>query len=399
MGASLSAPQDANFFMREVASGSSWPCAASVSEAAFFAAADWPSSSPELAVLRARTSLGRAPRGTTSNVWLGCALRSVYDGMLPSRRQAGLNISAVVDCSSSMQLGMRDPTTEAEVLAMASKFSVCKSFVVRLREALSLEEDRLTVAYFSEGDRVGTVDLDKVAEWELVGGGTKLVLGMKEAAANARRMKEENPEAAETRIVFLTDMVDTSEDSDGPKEVLQLSEELSREGIHVTFIGVGVDFDGESTRSMGAVPGANWFCCSEEAHLDRIVSDVGSAFLPVAKSVHLDVIGPNFRIVRCAGMDRGGVVGQATWTPTLHASYPKSTRIELQSLVTACRVALGVRLPNDVVGVIASHLCPASRFTASGFSHFFVANCFRFGLRFVRAGTRRRGKSQERRRR
>lgn len=70
-------------------------------------------------------------------------------------------------------------------------------------------------------------------------------LGMLEAT---RVLKDEIKKCkiqqqVENRIIFLTDMCDTSEDSDGPARLLEISEANSRIGIHASFIGVGVDFD------------------------------------------------------------------------------------------------------------------------------------------------------------
>lgn len=62
--------------------------------------------------------------------------------------------------------------------------------------------------------------------------------------AAARQMKEENPNA-ETRVVFITDMCDNNEDEGGAAKLFDLTKEMEKEeGIHVSYVGVGVDFDG-----------------------------------------------------------------------------------------------------------------------------------------------------------
>ncbi len=309
-------------------------------------------------------------RDRDGKLWLGVSIRSCRDGTLPSQRRTPLNLALALDVSGSMMNGFTDPKTEEEALAMVSKIDQCKSFVGKLRGSL-LPDDSLSVSYFSE--KSGTLlprELDDLTAALPIGGGTRLLLGLQEAAANARLMRMANPEA-ETRIVFFTDMCDTSEDASGPRQLLLLSGELAKEGIHVSYVGVGVDFDGDTTRLVSKVPGCNCFCCLNEFDLDRIVSDLNSAFCAVAESVELNVVAPSHRIVRCVGMDRGGALETAApWTPATHALYPRPIRAAVTAMVTSVHVAFGIRLPKEVTGEIVKHLWPAQRFAAREWSVF-----------------------------
>ena len=102
-------------------------------------------------------------------------------------------------------------------------------------------------------------------------------------------------EPIENRIIFLTDMCDTSEDSAGPAKLLQISNENSKIGIHASFIGVGVDFNtdvrfsllylnyltnvSQVTDKVTKVKGSNYFCIlNEEEFKQKVIRD--SLFLP-----------------------------------------------------------------------------------------------------------------------
>ena len=384
MGANLGTARDNNFFERKI-DAKEWPCRDALSYAAVFQvcallhvfrrssrqlqSATWPAAAPVTELIRAQTTVGRDKDG---KLWLGCSLRSCRDGLLPSRRATPLNLAVCLDVSGSMQNGFTDPKTEEELLAMVSKIDRCRDFVDQLRAMLRAGEDRISVSFFSE--RSGTVpeeQLGNLREALPVGGGTRLVLGLREAAAQARAMRAAGSEGAETRVVFLTDMCDTSEDAGGPQELLQLSAELSREGIHVTYIGVGVDFDGETTRLIARVPGCNWFCCASQHDLERILADLNSAFCPVAASVELNLVAPSHRILRVVGSDHGGrLESAAPWTPATHALYPREARRALAALVGAALIGMGIWLPKEVVGEIARHAWPCHRFVAQEFAVF-----------------------------
>ena len=96
-------------------------------------------------------------------------------------------------------------------------------------------------------------------------------------------------EPIENRIIFLTDMCDTSEDSAGPAKLLQISNENSKIGIHASFIGVGVDFNTDVrfpsstsrlkmfpqvTDKVTKVKGSNYLCIlNEEEFKQKVILD------------------------------------------------------------------------------------------------------------------------------
>jgi len=99
----------------------------------------------------------------------------------------------------------------------------------------------------------------------------------------------ESTSPIENRIIFLTDMCDTSEDSTGPAKLLQISNENSKIGIHTTFIGVGVDFNTDVrfpsstsrlkmfpqvTDKVTKVKGSNYLCIlNEEEFKQKVILD------------------------------------------------------------------------------------------------------------------------------
>ena len=110
-----------------------------------------------------------------------------------------------------------------------------------------------------------------------------------QAAVQARLMQERNPHA-HTRIVFMTDMCDTSEDVGGPAALLAFSRTLAAEHLYCSYVGVGVDFDEATCRLITQVPCCNYFCIADKADfVERIVADLNSAFVPITDELTIVV--------------------------------------------------------------------------------------------------------------
>jgi hypothetical protein len=182
-------------------------------------------------------------------------------------------------------------------------------------------------------------------------------------------MKEENPEG-ETRVVFITDMCDNSEDEGGAMKLFELTKDMEKDGIHVSYVGVGVDFDGNLTQTISNVPGCNYFCILDEYDFDRrICASLNSAFLPVCSHVELNVHSRTVDIKRVEGMDEGRLEKDISWTSGTHKHYPKDVRdLVLQMLLVFQRMKY--KMPYDVIGQIIGNIHPSVRFMTTEFSIF-----------------------------
>lgn len=382
MGNSLGAARDNNFFDREVKNQRK-PAASSLSYAAVFNSHTYPNSAPTAHLLESRCGVARDEQHS----WVGLALKSALDGQL--HRKTRLALAVVADCSGSMQNGFRDPTTEEELLAMRSKLDACKQFVKRLHATL-LPNDLLSVSYYAEHSGTALAPalvadiaaVDAAVDAIACGGGTKLILGLQEAAqccmqmkqivANQRQQRQQQlPEQGqddlddvEYRVVFLTDMCDTTEDADGPKMLFDLSKKLAdEERIHVSYLGVGVDFDGKTADSVSRVPGCNFFCIMDEPDFEaRVLSNLNSAFVPIVHSLDVIVSTRVHDVTEVFGAESNGVLERdVSWTPSTHYLYPEDVRATIRSLLLVCK-RLQCKLPLDVIGHIVSFIAPTTRF-------------------------------------
>lgn len=110
-------------------------------------------------------------------------------------------------------------------------------------------------------ESMGSADREKLADNILgirAGGGTNMEAGMIRGTSLFDGALAADPDEYENRIIFLTDAMpnlgDTSEHG-----LFGMIEENAGNGIHTTFIGVGVDLNTELVEELTKVRGANYY--------------------------------------------------------------------------------------------------------------------------------------------
>jgi Ca-activated chloride channel family protein len=185
-----------------------------------------------------------------------------------------LNLVVVLDVSGSMsssfsqyyydRFGNRQ-TPEGDT--STPKIQVAREALVALTEQLR-PEDRLGVVLYSSESAVAKplrpveeTDMDAIRghirEDIQAGGGTNLDAGLSDATELLSAYRDA-PASRENRAIVLTDAMPNlgTTDDQGLRDRLA---ENAVDGLHTTFVGVGVDFNAELVDELTSIRGANYY--------------------------------------------------------------------------------------------------------------------------------------------
>jgi len=286
-----------------------------------------------------------------------------------------------LDVSGSMTDTLVQPKTEEDLYKLPSKLTVAKGAFKALVQHL-LPQDRIGLVIFNEEakiiqdltlvESINKGDLLKKVEPIQAGGGTVLSNGMEIATKMLLSVYEEDTK--ENRIIFLTDMCDTSEDNAGPERLLEFSRKNATLGIFASFIGVGVDFDTTITEKVSRVRGSNYFCIfSPEEFNAMLSSEFNYNFFPVAYDVELrvDAADKRYVIENVYGTPYAEelVVKEGYWTPKSHCLYPKEFRDAIKTLLLVlCRN--GLSFASELISHLVNFIAPPVRYVT------YINTCF-----------------------
>eukprot|EP01127_Copromyxa_protea_P013849 TRINITY_DN3765_c0_g1_i1.p1 TRINITY_DN3765_c0_g1~~TRINITY_DN3765_c0_g1_i1.p1 ORF type:complete len:462 (-),score=97.12 TRINITY_DN3765_c0_g1_i1:70-1302(-) len=302
---------------------------------------------------------GHAGVDRHGKLFMGVEVVSSLDGK-PRDPQNSLDVVLVIDISGSMGSHMRSKNGNH-----FSKLEAVKGFVVELAEKLE-PDDTVSVATFDNraetllpptkisDNAIGKVR-DSVALLQ-PRGGTTVYEGLKrgaELAREAQKIRLTGPKKEgvrqETRVVLLTDMSDgevRSAEEVIRKETVKMAEE---EDIHVTYVGVGEDFEYELTEKITVAEGCNYCCIMEpEDFTKRVASEIGAVFFPTVKNMELVLITKQFKITGIWGAGKDGPLEHEDptgWNPKNNHLYGESAQISAQKLSES-------NFPSEIVGVI-----------------------------------------------
>ncbi len=205
------------------------------------------------------------PATNKKELFIGTLVKSKFDGV--GKRDSNIDILIVMDISGSMSchLGKSDK----------SCLSLAKIASIKLLDQLK-PDDRFGFAVFdNRADEIFALEklgnnketiINKINEIE-VRGGTILIEGMNLAYSMMRKVNpEQNVEGnREKRIVFLTDMGDVSSEN----AFFETVKKASNEGIYLTIVGIGYNFNEDSALKISLNKGANFFNATKEKHLEE----------------------------------------------------------------------------------------------------------------------------------
>lgn len=226
-----------------------------------------------------------------------------------------VDLVVVVDTSGSMSAPFREyyydgpaenrsgsPETTTK---MAAARRAVKSLVGELRPG-----DRLgIVAYESQArvvhpvtavDEAGRGSFDDSVDGLQPGGGTNLDAGMR----TARLMLEdyaENEGDREARIIYVTDAMPNTGDT-GSGSLADRLGGMAEEGIHTTFVGVGVDFNTRLVDAITSTRGANYYSVdSAERFEERMGEEFEHMVTPLVYDLSVTVDSSAYEIEQVYG--------------------------------------------------------------------------------------------------
>ena len=119
------------------------------------------------------------------------------------------------------------------------------------------------------------------------GGGTNMADGFETAVD---MLAETNPEDdVEQRVVFMTDMMPNTSQT-GKSELTQLFKAAADDGIHTTFIGMGLDTNADLADELSGIRGANqYFVHSADEFEQRLDSEFEYMVTPLVYDLDLEL--------------------------------------------------------------------------------------------------------------
>lgn len=216
------------------------------------------------------------------------------DGMrMPARHRAPVNLALVIDRSGSMSGAKIDRARQAAIEA-----------VRRLGP-----DDRVAIIVYNNhahtlvpSQRVGDArGLERTIESISTGGGTNLYGGLEVGALEIRRYIEDN---YVHRVILLSDGLANVGPS-SPRELARFGGELVRQGISVSTIGVGIDFNEDLMTRLANRSDGNTYFVEHSRDLARIFQkELGDVLNVVARRVIVEVKFPEgVRPRRLVGRD------------------------------------------------------------------------------------------------
>ncbi|MFC7188303.1 vWA domain-containing protein [Halorubrum yunnanense] len=220
-----------------------------------------------------------------------------------------LDLVAVLDVSGSMDSSFdayyydeHGHKREAEDGA-ATKLDAATQSLCALTEQLH-DEDRLGVVLYNHRAHVakslrdvGTTDMPAIRRHireVAAGGSTNLEDGF-EAAVDMLVDGASGPNV-ERRVVFMTDMMPNT-GATGESELTQLFAEAAVEGVHTTFIGMGLDANAELADTLSGIRGANhYFIHSATEFERRLGEEFDYMVTPLVYDLNLDLDADGYEI-------------------------------------------------------------------------------------------------------
>lgn len=190
-----------------------------------------------------------------------------------------LNMAIAVDVSGSMA-GAPIREVRAGLLKLADNLQV---------------KDEVTLVTYSTNAEVVLVsnpdtDPDRALFKEAVAnlearGGTNIYEGLREALREVDSGRDQN---RQNRVILLSDGVAT-EGIENRERIINLGESYANEGIGITTIGVGDDFDIELMQRLSESGSGNFYYIEDLATVEEVFTEEVNTFLiPVAEDVRID---------------------------------------------------------------------------------------------------------------
>lgn len=279
-------------------------------------------------------------------------LKSKLDGM--PRDSTPIDLSVVIDISGSMSAAMG----RGEEQQAGSRLDHAKLGVQFLVQEVLRPNDRIAVSAFNQDghlvqplttmqEMIPEDFLDPVRALH-TNGGTKLAAGMQIGRKNVYQVGNDNTQHRHRRILFLTDMGEMY-----AQELDAMIQQNADEGVFVSIVAMGAEFNSSLTETVTKNKGSNYFCATNEAQLrECLVDNFDFNMFPAAFEINLSV--------RTADMEVTGVYGTPfdtkevedlvqRWSPETNSYYSAGSRAAASQLLLYS-ASLNHPLPSELIG-------------------------------------------------
>ena len=182
--------------------------------------------------------------------------------------------------------------------------------VVALLDHLNAE-DRFGLVLFDDQaylakplSSVGSTDMAKVKKHILdlrEQGSTDMEAGMAKGTQMLKELSGADPDQYENRIIFITDAMPNTGDTDDQSLVGQFTDNANQK-INTTFIGVGVDFNTELVESLTKIRGANYYSVHSNKEFQKVMDeDFDFMVTPLVFDLKLSLEAQGFEIEKVYG--------------------------------------------------------------------------------------------------
>ncbi len=229
-----------------------------------------------------------------------------------------LNLVVVLDISYSMSSSFnqyhyggktRNKRMSSEEAKMSKLESACRSIVAMLDHLKP--DDRLGIVLFDhEAHLAKPVALVKNTQMENLkqhimelqpAGGTNMEQGMTLGEELLKPFAYTDKNEFENRMVFLTDAMPNTDDS-SESGLLGMTRKMSENGIYLSFIGMGVDFNTELVEAITKVRGANYYSVHSPAEFTkRLAEEFDYMVTPMIFDLTMELSSEDFCIEKVIG--------------------------------------------------------------------------------------------------
>jgi Ca-activated chloride channel family protein len=249
------------------------------------------------------------PINKTSEHYLAVGLESSID----SFNRPPLDLMISVDVSGSMNSEMdnyyydqqnRERSSDTENTKIESTIKVIKEILDGLND-----EDRVGVVLYNDGSMISKplrktsqTDINSIKE-EIsnirADGGTDISAGFEAAVEEFVNFSDIDTEGSEreSRIMFLTDAMPNSGETDRSELVNMIEEARTQHKIHTTFIGIGIDANPDLIKSLSTIKGSNsYFVDNTEEFIEKVGEEFTLMTVPLVFNLRLNLEGENYNI-------------------------------------------------------------------------------------------------------
>jgi Ca-activated chloride channel family protein len=256
------------------------------------------------------------PLDETKDHYLALGLASDLKGTDFARKK--LNLVVVLDISYSMSSSFnqyhyggktRNKRMSSEEAKMSKLESACRSIVAMLDHLKP--DDRLGIVLFDhEAHLAKPVALVKNTQMENLkqhimelqpAGGTNMEQGMTLGEELLKPFAYIDKNEFENRMVFLTDAMPNTDDI-SESGLLGMTRKMSENGIYLSFIGMGVDFNTELVEAITKVRGANYYSVHSPAEFTkRLAEEFDYMVTPMIFDLTMELSSEDFCIEKVIG--------------------------------------------------------------------------------------------------